>query len=105
VRRIALGHEAKWRGGVLSPDGKRLYINAVRRLSVFDIATETEIAWKPLDVPYQALDLDKTGKILYLANPMYDTGGSLVIMDALTLEPMSRIVLPELSPFTVAACH
>jgi DNA-binding beta-propeller fold protein YncE len=103
VSRIAMEHDAKWRGGVISPDGKRLYLNAVRRLSVFDIERQAEIAWKPLDVPYQEIAIDATGKKLFLANPMYDTGGSVAILDATTLEPVEKVVLPEISPYTVAA--
>lgn len=103
VRRLALDHEAKWRGGVLSPDGKKLYLNAVRRLSVIDLGMEAELAWKPLDVPYQEIAIDATGKKLYMSNPIYDTGGSLAIFDAVTLEPIERVVLPDASPYAVAA--
>jgi DNA-binding beta-propeller fold protein YncE len=102
IRRIPLPHEAKWRGGVISPDGAKLYLNAVRWLSVIDLRTEQEIAWRPLDVPYQGIALDREGKKLYLVNPMYDRGGSLAILDAVSLEPLGRVLVPDASPYSVA---
>ncbi len=105
VRRIPLDHEAKWRGGLISLDGKKLYLNAVRFLSVFDVETEKELAWKPLDVPYQGIAIDDSGTKIYLVNPIYDEGGSLAIFDAKTLEPVYRILVPNASPFTVAVGH
>lgn len=105
VRRIALDHEAKWRSGLISPDGKRLYLNAVRFLSVFDVETEKELAWKPLDVPYQGMAMNESGTRFYLVNPTYDEGGSLAIFDSKTLEPVYRILVPNASPFTVAVGH
>jgi len=102
VRRIALEHEAKWRAGLLSPNGKKLYLNAVRRLAVIDLAKEVETAWKPLDGPYQGMAIDRSGKKLYMTNPIYETGGSVVILDAGTLEPLGRVVLPDASPFSIA---
>ncbi len=103
VRRISFEHEAKWRAGILSRDGKKLYLNGVRRLSVFDLEKEVEVAWKPLDGPYQEIAIDATGSKLYLTNPMYDTGGSVAVLDAETLEPLGRVVVPDASPFSVAA--
>jgi hypothetical protein len=102
VRRIALGHQAKFRGGVISPDGKRAFLNGVRFLSVVDLEKESEIAWRPLDVPYQGIAMGHSGRRLYLANPMYDEGGSLAVIDAGTLEPLMRVTLPDASPYTVA---
>jgi len=105
VRRIALDHEAKWRGGVLSPDGKKLYLNAVRFLSVIDLEKEAEISWVPLDVPYQGMEIGDRGEKLYLINPVYDTGGSMAIFNAKTLAPLYRILVPDASPFTIAVGH
>lgn len=102
IKRIPLPHEAKWRGGVISPDGGKLYLNAVRWLSVIDLRREEEIAWKPLDVPYQGIALDREGKKLYLVNPMYDQGGSLAILDAASLDPIGRVLVPDASPYSVA---
>ena len=102
VRRIALDHGAKWRGGVISPDGKKLYLNAVRYLSVIDLEKEVEIAWRPLDVPYQGIAINGTGEKIYLANPVYDEGGSLAIFNAETLDPINRIRVPDATPFSVA---
>jgi DNA-binding beta-propeller fold protein YncE len=103
VKRIALDHGAtKWRGAVLSPDGKRLYLSAVKNMSVIDLEREEEIAWKTLDVPYQGIALDRSGEKLYLVNPIYDEGGSVAIFDTRTLEPIKRIRVPGASPFTIA---
>jgi DNA-binding beta-propeller fold protein YncE len=102
VRRIPVGHEAKWRGGVIAPDGRRIYLNGVRYLSVIDLEREAEVTWRPLDVPYQGIALGPEGKRLYLANPVYDEGGSLAVLDAGTLDPVTRVVVQDASPFTVA---
>jgi len=48
------------------------------------------------------MEIDETGKKLYMLNPVYDEGGSLAIYNAKTLAPLYRILIPDASPFTIA---
>jgi hypothetical protein len=48
------------------------------------------------------MDIDREGKNLYLINPIYDEGGSLAIFNAVTLEAVKRVRVPEATPFTIA---
>ncbi len=99
---ILLGHPAYVRDAVLSPDGTRMYISALDHLSVVDLGTGTELAWVDLEVTHQGIAVSPDGSRVYLVNPVYDTSGSLAVVDARTFELVKRISVPDISPYRVA---
>jgi DNA-binding beta-propeller fold protein YncE len=102
LQTISLGHPAYVRDAVLSPDGTRAYLSAIDHLSVVDLASGKEIAWAPIALPHQGIAISPQGDRLYVANPIYEEGGSVTIVDASSFEVVGRVEVPEISPFRVA---
>jgi DNA-binding beta-propeller fold protein YncE len=102
-RRVVLDERLKLRGIARSEQTGRLYILSLGRLLVVDPAAGTVVQKLELDIPYSAVDVSHDGKQIYLTNPVYQSGGSVSVLDAENLEIVRVIDLPTISPFTVGA--
>jgi DNA-binding beta-propeller fold protein YncE len=102
VDRVELGHPAYVRDAVLSPDGTRLYLAALDHLSVIDLVAKSEIAWVDLGVTHQGIDVTADGSKLFLVNPVFETAGTVAVVDTESFEVLARIDTPDISPYRVA---
>lgn len=102
VDRVALGHPAYVRDAVLSPDGTRIYLAALDHLSVVDLNQRAEVAWVDLGVTHQGIDVTADGSKLFLVNPVFETAGTVAVVDTGSFEVLARIDTPEISPYRVA---
>ncbi|MBZ0266818.1 hypothetical protein K8I85_01560 [bacterium] len=99
---IALGHEAHARGGVVSADGRYVYLSALDHVSKVDLVEKREVAWIGLDVVHQRIALSEDGRELFLTVPVDGAEGALSVLSASTLEPVRRIPIRNASPFVLA---
>ncbi len=102
VRRIDLGHTAYVRDAVLSLDGSRAYLAAIDHVAVVDLTAGAEVAWVPVGRPHQGIAVSADGAKLFMANPIYDKGGSVTIIDAARFTVIGHVEVPAISPFLVA---
>jgi len=102
ARRVVLGERVKLRGIARSTETGRIYLLSLGRLLVVDPAAGKLVTKKELDTPYSAISVSRDGKQVYLTNPVYQSGGSISVLDAESLEVIKVIDLPTISPFTVA---
>jgi hypothetical protein len=99
---IALGHEAHVRGGVVSADGRYVYLGALDHVAKIDLVEKREVAWVGLDVVHQRIALSDDGRRLFLTAPVDGEEGALTVLSADTLEQVHRIPVRNASPFVLA---
>lgn len=99
---IALGHEAHFRGGAITADGRFVYLSALDHVAKVDLEQKREVAWVGLDVVHQRIALSADESSLFLTVPVTGDGGALSVLSADTLEPVGRIPVREISPFALA---
>jgi len=99
---IALGHEAHFRGGAITADGRFVFLSALDHVSKIDLELGREVAWVGLDVVHQRIALSHDEASLFLTVPVTGEGGALSVLSAESLLPTGRIPVPEISPFALA---
>jgi len=101
---IPLGREAAIRGLAVRPDGRALFVDALRSVARVELRAGTT-AWAPLDGPHQDVAVSTDGRRLWLAKPVHEEGGALTVLDAESLALVRRVTLSDISPFVVAVSH
>ncbi len=99
---LALGHEAHFRGGAFTADGRSVFTDALTHVATVDLLEGREVKWVALDAIHQRIAVSADGSSLFLTVPVDGKEGALSVLSAETLKPIQRIPVPNASPFAMA---
>jgi DNA-binding beta-propeller fold protein YncE len=94
-RGFDLSRECHYQGGVLTPDGTTLVLNAIEAVQAIDLRARSEAAWIPLDVRHFRVAVGPEGRYVYLTawEPSVE-GGRITRVDLGTRRVMEKSAVP-----------
>lgn len=103
VTAISLAEHVSIRGLAVTPDGKRLVVDAVRLCALIDLETTHAVTKSvPLDASHQGVAISADGDWAFLANTVDGNGGAVTIVRLDPLEVRGKIHLDDISPWVIA---
>jgi len=100
-RAIALGGQLHLRGLALSPDEKKLVVNAMRSMVVVDLVTAKVTGSIELGAAHTGAVVSEDGSRVYLAQTVDEKGGAVTIVGLDPLRVQGKIHLDDISPWVI----
>lgn len=102
TRALSLGEASYLRGLALSPDGKTLIVNAMKKLVTMDVASGKILGSVELDGAHLGVAVSADGRRAYLAQTVHENGGAITVVSLDGLRVQGKIHLSDISPWVLA---